>query len=25
MIAEKEELISMNVSLEDGFGGACCS
>lgn len=25
MIAEKEELISMNVPLEDGFGGACCS
>ena len=25
MIAEKEELISMNITLEDGFGGACCS
>ena len=25
MIAEKEELISVNSTLEDGFGGACCS
>lgn len=25
MIAEKEELISMNIPLEDGFGGTCCS
>ena len=25
IIAEKEELISMSVPLEDGFGGACCS
>ena len=24
-IAEKEELISVNLTLEDGFGGACCS
>ena len=24
-IAEKEELISMKIELEDGFGGACCS
>jgi len=25
MIVNKEALISMNVPLEDGFGGACCS
>jgi len=25
MIADKETLISMNIKLEDGFGGACCS
>ena len=25
MIAEKEALLSMNLTLEDGFGGACCS
>ncbi|GIT99497.1 osmotically inducible protein C [Sulfurovum sp. TSL6] len=24
-IADKEELVSMSVPLEDGFGGACCS
>lgn len=24
-IAVKEELISMKIELEDGFGGACCS
>jgi putative redox protein len=24
-IADKEELISLSVPLEDGFGGACCS
>lgn len=24
-IAEKEELIAMNIEIEDGFGGACCS
>ncbi len=24
-IVEKEELISLSVPLEDGFGGACCS
>lgn len=25
MIAEKEALLSINLTLEDGFGGACCS
>ncbi len=25
MITEKEALISMNITLDDGFGGACCS
>lgn len=25
MIADKETLISMNIKVEDGFGGACCS
>jgi len=24
-ITDKEELISLSVPLEDGFGGACCS
>ncbi len=24
-IADKEALLSMNIKLEDGFGGACCS
>jgi len=24
-IVDKEELISLSVPLEDGFGGACCS
>jgi putative redox protein len=24
-IAQREELISMSVPIEDGFGGACCS
>lgn len=25
MISDKEELISMSVPIQDGFGGACCS
>lgn len=25
MIADKETLMSINIKLEDGFGGACCS
>lgn len=25
IIADKETLMSMNIKLEDGFGGACCS
>lgn len=24
-ITEKEELLSIKIELEDGFGGACCS
>ena len=24
-ITEKEELLSIEIELEDGFGGACCS
>ena len=24
-ISDKEELISMKITIEDGFGGACCS